>query len=563
MKPFRISRERFEIVHDDISSGSEPALRFYFLVAVSTLIASFGLIADSTAVVIGAMLVAPLMTPIFGMALALVRGEATLLARAIRAEIMGVVSAVIMGFILGSLLGDFDPTPEMLSRTRPNLIDLFVAVLAGLAGAYALVDEKISPALPGVAIATAIVPPLANSGLCLALGETAGGIGSFLLFFANFLSILLAASAVFLLSGMAKRYGAKTRGADYLRRFGVPLIAFVVITAFFSHSLVAIFRERRITNTIRDTLDGEMSQMPASYLGNVRHYAEGEKIHVMASVHAPKILAPTEVTLMQNRLAEAVGQPTELIVHCILSNNVSALGAVSNVVAPRLDGTFVKKSDNPNLNLIAITEQILREYFASDRALKLIRVEFLPLGKRKLVVGHILGVRKLTPEEVALLEIRIREASGDEEVELGITALERTLYNNEEEVLYGWVLGDKGTPEVRERIRQIRADLASAFAGEKDYVLVNVNANRMDDGFHLLLEIVGPEIYPRPKLQALEAQLVEKYKEPIVLYAWSRVETVYGPDGMNSMKTLRRYFNARQRENMPDELPMILETATN
>ena len=83
-------------------------------------------------------------------------------------------------------LGDFEPSPEMLSRTRPNLFDLFVAVLAGFAGAYALVDEKISPALPGVAIATAIVPPLANSGLCLALGEVNAGIGSFLLFFCQF-----------------------------------------------------------------------------------------------------------------------------------------------------------------------------------------------------------------------------------------------------------------------------------------------------------------------------------------------------------------------------------------
>ena len=74
MKLFELSRERFEIVHADISDGSEPALRFYILVAVSTLIASFGLILNSTAVVIGAMLVAPLMTPIFGISLALVRG---------------------------------------------------------------------------------------------------------------------------------------------------------------------------------------------------------------------------------------------------------------------------------------------------------------------------------------------------------------------------------------------------------------------------------------------------------------------------------------------------------
>jgi uncharacterized hydrophobic protein (TIGR00271 family) len=148
-------RRTRRLAQTEIADGSEPALRFYILVAISTLIASFGLIADSTAVVIGAMLVAPLMTPIFGISLALVRGETHLLGSATRAEIVGVTAAVFMGFVLGTLIGDIEPTPEMLSRTRPNLFDLLVAVLAGFAGAYALVDEKISPALPGVAIATA------------------------------------------------------------------------------------------------------------------------------------------------------------------------------------------------------------------------------------------------------------------------------------------------------------------------------------------------------------------------------------------------------------------------
>jgi uncharacterized membrane protein len=79
MQILSITSERFKVVHSEISDGSEPALRFYILVAVSTLIACFGLIANSTAVVIGAMLVAPLMTPIFGISLALVRGETQLL----------------------------------------------------------------------------------------------------------------------------------------------------------------------------------------------------------------------------------------------------------------------------------------------------------------------------------------------------------------------------------------------------------------------------------------------------------------------------------------------------
>ena len=235
MQGLRISRERFKVVHQEISEGSEPALRFYLLVTISTLIAAFGLISNSTAVVIGAMLVAPLMTPIFGISLALVRGEPGLLGRAIRAEAVGVAAAVSMSFVLGLFLGDFEPTPEMLSRTRPILYDLIVAVLAGFAGAYALVDEKISPALPGVAIATAIVPPLANSGLCLALGEVSAGLGSFLLFVANMLSILVVASITFALSGMAKRFGAKAQHIDYARRFGLPTVAFVLIAVFLGH----------------------------------------------------------------------------------------------------------------------------------------------------------------------------------------------------------------------------------------------------------------------------------------------------------------------------------------
>ena len=91
----------------------------------------------------------------------------------------------------------------MLLRVRPTLLDLFVAVLAGFAGAYAMIDEKVSPALPGVAIAVAIIPPLSNTGICLSLGYYSGAFGSFMLFFANFLSILLVASATFIAAGMS------------------------------------------------------------------------------------------------------------------------------------------------------------------------------------------------------------------------------------------------------------------------------------------------------------------------------------------------------------------------
>lgn len=562
MQILKIRRDRFQVVRKEISEGSEPALRFYILVAISTLIASFGLISDSTAVVIGAMLVAPLMIPIFGISLALVRGEPHLLGRAVRAEFVGVVAAVAMAFILGSMIGEIEPTSEMLSRTRPNLFDLIVAILAGFAGAYALVDEKISPALPGVAIATAIVPPLANSGLCLSLGEVRGGIGSFLLFFANFLSILIVASITFALSGMAGRHAGRVKNIDFARRFGLPIVAFVLIALFLGHSLVQIYRERWVNRTIKAALIDETSRMPATYLGKVHHYFEAGGVHVMANVHTPAILTPTQVTKMQNQLSERIEMPAELILHCVISNNVSALGSVKNVITPKLDGTFVKSATNDTLNDIAAVEQIIREHFATDQSLDLFRVEPLSIGRRKIMLAHVLGVRQLTEKEIGLLESRIRGSTGEGTLELAFSSFQKTLKNADGTIRYGWIPGDQGPPGIRERIRRIRTDLTSAFQRNGGFTLVNVNAIHLDGILHFLLEIVGPQVYPRQRVEALQARLASRHLEPVALYAWSRIEVVHGPDGPLSLAELRQSFGERQKENLPADIPLILEASS-
>ncbi len=560
IKP-NISRERFEIVYKDISGGSEPAFRFYILVAISTLIASFGLVADSTAVVIGAMLVAPLMTPIFGIALALVRSDAHLLRRAARAELLGVIAAVSMGFILGLLLGDFDPTREMLSRTQPTLFDLLVAVLAGTAGAYALVDEKISPALPGVAIATAIVPPLANSGLCLALGEVNGGLGSFLLFFANFLSILIVASGIFILSGMAKRYGTSVKSSDVVRRFGLPVIAFILIAAFLGKSLADIYEKRRLDKIIRNTLIELTSQMPATYLGAIQNYTENGTVYVMASVHSPAIFTSTKVERMQNTLSDRTGMPSELLINCVLSNNISAHGAVNTVLTPRLDGTFVKSSENKSLQDIARAEQVIREYFDADRALNLIRVESVNIAQRKIMLAHILGFRQVQEDEVRMLEKHIRKVTGDNEIELVFSSFEKTLKNEQGIIRYGWIPGQMDTPEIRENINNIRADVAAAFTNDAIYDLININATYLDNTYQLLLELRGLNPYPKEVIKEMETRLSTSYDIQVNMYVWTRLEAVNSSDGPISLLALQQTFNKRQKENLPAEIPALLEAS--
>ena len=566
MQLLKITRERFETVYADISDGSEPAVRFYLLVTVSTLIAGFGLLLNSTAVVIGAMLVAPLMTPIFGISLALVRGETALLGRALRAEIVGVAAAVSMSLVLGLLLGDFEPTAEMLSRTQPTLFDLLVAVLAGFAGAYAFVDEKISPALPGVAIATAIVPPLANSGLCLSLGEVAGGVGSFLLFVANFLSILVVASVTFVLSGMAQRFGVRAKGVELFRRFQLPIVAFVVIAAFLGHSLYKIAQERRMAKGIEETLIDQTSRIPSTALEKVNFYheEEGEKdwIYVVANVSTPVVLTPTQVTIMQERLSQEIKMPVELIVHCTLSSNVSALGSVKNTLKQNLDGTFEKSPGSDILKDIATAEQVIREHLATDVALDLSRVEYVPRNsERNIMLAHVSGFRRIAAKEIRQLEADVRKATENPSIELVFSHVEKTISLDEGIIRYGWIPGKSASPEIIEKARQIRDEMKAFFDGEEAYQLINTNYTRLDEKSHFLLEIVGPGVYPREKIESLQAQLTQKFSEPIVLYAWSRVEIVHGPEGPLSINGLNQYFSSRQKENLPKIIPLILEAS--
>ena len=202
----KVSAHRAREIVREIAFSSRARGRFFVLLITASLIASFGLVANSIAVIIGAMLVSPLMTPIFGAALGMLRGNPRLLGRALWSEALGVVLAVGAAYLVGlPQLSFVDATPEMLARTQPNLLDLLVAIFAGFAGAYALLDERVSPALPGVAIATAIVPPLSTCGLCLALRAWSGAGGAMLLFLANFVSILLVAILTFWAGGLARR----------------------------------------------------------------------------------------------------------------------------------------------------------------------------------------------------------------------------------------------------------------------------------------------------------------------------------------------------------------------
>ncbi len=219
--------ERIEVLQRLIPDVDRDAVtRFSVLLALSVTIAVMGLVTDSAAVVIGAMLVAPLMTPIMAFSGAVGLGLAR---RAVRAGIMvaaGSIGSVVLAVLIARFIPDIVLGDEILGRTSPDVRDLIVAVAAGAAGAYATARPEISAALPGVAVAVALVPPLATTGILIETGNYVLAEGSALLFLTNLFAIAFVALVTLFATGVIPTVKLALRD----RRMAATLIGIVIAT---------------------------------------------------------------------------------------------------------------------------------------------------------------------------------------------------------------------------------------------------------------------------------------------------------------------------------------------
>lgn len=197
--------------------------RFGSLMVLSAAIAGFGLLNNSSAVVIGAMLVAPLMTPILAAAASVCTADGRRLGRALLVQLGGAALAILVGVLVSLLSGNSvvaadDLPEEVLARTEPGLLDLAIAVSAGAAAGYVAPRRETLSALPGVGIAVALVPPLAVVGICLAVGARAEAGGALLLYLTNLAAIIFAGALVLLASGLTPP------GASFRRRVRIGMV---------------------------------------------------------------------------------------------------------------------------------------------------------------------------------------------------------------------------------------------------------------------------------------------------------------------------------------------------
>jgi uncharacterized hydrophobic protein (TIGR00271 family) len=249
------SEEAVEAVEELFPEGDafvRYVYRFTMLIVLSAGIAAFGLLADSAAVVIGAMLVAPLMTPITAAAAATVTARNVRLAKSLGVIVLGTALAIAVGYltslVAGTEITDVSQLPgEVRARTFPGLLDLGIAVTAGAAAGYILPRRSTVSALPGVGIAVALVPPLATVGITLEVGAGHEAGNAFLLYLTNLAAIVFAASVMLILTGFrptAAGVGSLTR------RLVITLTAVVAVAIPLTLHTRTVVRETSLQNSV-------------------------------------------------------------------------------------------------------------------------------------------------------------------------------------------------------------------------------------------------------------------------------------------------------------------------
>lgn len=199
--PLRISREE---LHHDLSGATRVSGVYLTTVALSTTVAAVGLLKSSPAVVIGAMVIAPLLGPNVALALASTLGDLTLARHALKANVAGVGTALVLAIAMGTVLPVDPSIPEIATRTVLGLGDVVLALAAGAAGTLAF-TQGLSAAVIGVMVAVALLPPLVVAGLLLGSGQAEAAYGAFALVVVNVACVNLAGVATFLVQRVRPR----------------------------------------------------------------------------------------------------------------------------------------------------------------------------------------------------------------------------------------------------------------------------------------------------------------------------------------------------------------------
>ncbi|MEH1866103.1 MAG: DUF389 domain-containing protein [Nostoc sp.] len=298
--------EQLQQLQTELLAESTLDSAYIILIISSCAIATLGLLSNSAAVIIGAMIIAPLMLPIRGLAFGALQADITLFRKGIIAVAVGTLLAVAIASTLGLLVGLPSYGSEVLARSRPTLLDLGIAVVAGGISGYAKIETKISGSLAGTAIAVALMPPVCVIGLGLAQGNWSLSFGATLLYLTNLLGIALSCMVTFVVAG----YTSMARARQ-------PLIWTMVLTAILiiplGVSFARLVRQAQLETSLRKALLNRTVTFGRLQLLNSNTNWLTNPPEVRLSVRAREPVTPRQVELLEAFIKQEMGQAFTLI----------------------------------------------------------------------------------------------------------------------------------------------------------------------------------------------------------------------------------------------------------
>ena len=291
-------------LRDDLFTDSCLSLNYLVLAVCACAIATFGLLTNSAAVIIGAMIVAPLMMPLRGMAFGAIQGDFLLFRHSIAAVVVGAGLSVVLAALTQAIvnLPESGFAAEILNRTQPNLADLAIAIIAGIVSGFAKVRPRISDALAGTAISVALMPPLCVTGIFLTVGNFDASRGAFLLYATNLLGITLACTLVFAINGFHVSFHRTSRALAV----GSVLTLLVAVPLF--RSFTGLLSQARLRDNLRHVLERETVTVGQQVnLRTMRVDWNAKPHRVVLEVDARELVTPEQVSAVEAFLQRRLG----------------------------------------------------------------------------------------------------------------------------------------------------------------------------------------------------------------------------------------------------------------
>ncbi len=353
------ARINHEGVIKDVFLEVEITTGYFFILSLANLIALTGLIVNSAPVIIGAMLISPLMGPILSTGFAFATGNKTIWRRALKKISLSVALTLAVAAAASYLSPLQDITTEIVARTRPNLYDLLIAIFAGLAGAVAICTKKnYLTIVPGVAIATAVIPPLSVAGFGIGTGNAGVMAGGFFLFFTNFVAIVIATCVVLYFFGFSPSSDSGLDTSSIRKRVaflaGILCIISIPLIYTLRLSVVELGLKKKISIALKNRFD----QTGISRLSTFTHSeAPDRRVVINAVINTTRYLSEKEISIAEQEMVKTLRRP---VVFHLEQVKVQPGGLKEEVARTSFVAPQVKKQRTPAETVTVARNDLMR-----------------------------------------------------------------------------------------------------------------------------------------------------------------------------------------------------------